>query len=339
MMALPSAQVIAVSHAADVAAARFAARQLAEAVGIDPQGCEEVALAAGELASNLVKHAGGGQIVIATLSTPERQGLQLESVDNGPGIINIHQALTDGYSTTGSLGIGLGAVNRLMDEFEIEPRSGPGMRIVSRKWARNLSPKLLPCPFEVGVATRPKPGYEQNGDDFVVKHSASTLLVGVIDGLGHGEPAHLAAVAARNFVEAHCEQSLDALFRGSGYACQGTRGCVMALARLDWERQTIAFGSVGNIEAKLIGSPAPVNLIVRRGIVGMNSPAARISEHPWGNESILLMYSDGIGTHWDWRDYAHLHGKPASHIAQALLRALAKPADDATLLIVKKSAR
>jgi serine phosphatase RsbU (regulator of sigma subunit) len=173
----------------------------------------------------------------------------------------------------------------------------------------------------------------------VVKHWAGNTLVGIIDGLGHGEPAHIAAVAARNFVESHYDQPLDALFRGTAFACQGTRGCVMALARFDWERETITFASVGNIEARVIGSSVPVSFMLRRGIVGLNTPLAHVSEHTWEPENMLVLYSDGITTHWNWQDFPQLVGKPASLIAQGMLRTLAKSADDATILIVKTTTR
>ena len=336
---LPPAQRIEVMHSAEVAMARRVARQLAEAVGIDPRSCDEVALVASELASNLVKHAGGGSLLLVPLSIPPCTGLQIETIDNGAGIPNIHLAMTDGYSTSGSLGYGLGTVNRLMDEFEIIPRNEHGIHIVCRKWVSGHSPSITPCPFEVGIATRPKLGFDQNGDDFVVKHWLGHTLVGVIDGLGHGEPAHLASVAARNYVESHYDLPLDALFRGAGIACRGTRGCVMALVQFDWEREKITFGSVGNIDARVIGNSTPVNLIVRRGIVGLSTPEAHISEHAWRSEYMLVLYSDGVSNRWNWQDFPQLIGKTATQIARDMLHALAKPTDDATILIVKKTSR
>jgi len=336
---LPPTQRIDILHSAEIAMARRAARQIAEAVGIDSHGCDEVALVASELASNLVKHGGGGSLVFAPISMPPRLGLQIEAFDDGPGIAKAKDALMDGYSTSGSLGYGLGTVNRLMDEFEIIPRNERGTHIVCRKWVRDHPPSLRPSPFEIGIATRPKPGFDQNGDDFVVKHWADNTLVGVIDGLGHGEPAHLASVAARNYVESHYDLPLDDLFRGAGFACRGTRGCVMALAQFDWEREKITFGSVGNIEARVIGNSTPVNLIVRRGIVGLSAPEAHICEHAWGPEYMLALHSDGVSARWSWRDFPHLVGKTATQIARGMLQTLAKPTDDATILIVKKTAR
>ncbi len=339
MAALPPVHCIEVFHSAEIALARRTAKQLAETLGFYPLGCEEIALAISELASNLVKHAGGGKLVLSLLDNATRRGLQIESIDTGKGIPNVSEAMADGYSTTGSLGNGLGAVNRLMDEFDISSRLGVGTRIVCCKWVREDKTILSPCPFDIGVASRPKPGFDQNGDDFLVKHWAGNTLVAVIDGLGHGELAHAAAVTARNFLESHYDQSLKVLFRGTEYACRGTRGCVMALARLDWEREFLTFASIGNIEARAFGCSSPINFIPRRGIVGVNAPDPLINENAWGNDCILVLHSDGVSSRWNWRDYPELAEKPAALIAQTLLRSLANPSDDATILIVKPTNR
>lgn len=338
-MSLSPPRTLDVFHPAEVALARRAVRELAVVIGFDARGCEEAALVAGELAANLVRHAGGGCLMLAPLAVAGRRGLQIESVDQGPGIANIDEALTDGFSTAGSLGNGLGAVNRLMDEFEISSRLGRGTRILCRKWVRSDQPGRWPCPLDIGVATRPKPGYDQNGDDYVITQGAGSTLVGVIDGLGHGEPAHLAAVAARQFVLSHSDQPLDLIFRGAGFACRGTRGCVMALARFDGERGKMTFASVGNIEARVIGSPVPCPFVVYRGVIGLNAPAPRVTEQDWNPESILVLFSDGLTTHWCGSDFFDQSDQPAERIAQDMLRRLAKPNDDATLLIVKKSAQ
>jgi len=95
-----------------------------------------------------------------------------------------------------------------MDEFDIKsrPQKEKGTYIVSKKWIRNYS--IIECPLDVGVATRPRPGFSVNGDTFVIKKYNQFLLVGVIDGLGHGQFAHKASQTARNYIESHFEQSL-----------------------------------------------------------------------------------------------------------------------------------
>jgi serine/threonine-protein kinase RsbT len=117
----------------DAHTARRAARDFASAAGFDRVGAEEVALAASELATNLVRYARGGEIRLTGIGDAARSGLQLESRDAGPGVDDLDRALRDGYSSGGGLGSGLPAVRRLADGFEIS--SGPaGTRVVARKW-------------------------------------------------------------------------------------------------------------------------------------------------------------------------------------------------------------
>lgn len=117
---------------ADVERARRDARALAMSLGFGPETAECVVLATAELATNLVRHAGGGDLRITGLAGP-RRGVMLECDDQGPGIVDLVDARRDGFSTGSGLGSGLGAVERLMDESEFSS-SPDGTRIVARKW-------------------------------------------------------------------------------------------------------------------------------------------------------------------------------------------------------------
>jgi serine/threonine-protein kinase RsbT len=92
-------------------------------------------LAVSELATNLVRYALHGRIALSTISGPSGDGIQIESLDDGPGIADLALAMTDGFSTGASFGSGLPATRRLVDEFEIT--SNPdGTRILARKWKK-----------------------------------------------------------------------------------------------------------------------------------------------------------------------------------------------------------
>lgn len=328
---------IEVRHESGVAEARRAGKTMAVTLGFLPLACEEIALVMTELATNLVKHAEGGTLTLTPLSSDGRAGLEIESLDDGPGIADVEQALADRFSTTGSRGTGLGAVNRLMDELDIASRPGAGTRIVCRRWLRDRRPSSRPCPLTIGVATRSRQMDPANGDAFVVAHWAESLLVGVIDGLGHGPLANRAARAAQGYVESHLDLPLDQIFRGAGRACRATRGVVMALARFDWGRGRMAFASVGNIAVRVFPSLQPFKLLIRRGIVGLNAPTAVVTEHPWPPGHVLVLHSDGLAAHWVWRDFPGLMDLAAPAMAQELLRLLAKEDDDATVIVVREA--
>jgi anti-sigma regulatory factor (Ser/Thr protein kinase) len=336
------AQVIPVAHASDVQVVRRAARDMAMALGFDTKGSEEIVIAVSELASNLVRHAQGGTLTLMPVNDGGRVGLQIESHDLGPGIADVEQATADGFSTAGSLGAGLGAVNRLMHQFDITSQRGvsPGTHIVCTRWLRLDEPPLRPCPLEFGAATRAYPTMPVNGDAFVIKRWGASALVSVIDGLGHGQYAHRAALTARHYVETHFDQSLEAIFRGVGRACRATRGVVMALVRFDFGGPGIRFSvaNVGNIEARLFGSATRPQFIVRRGIVGGNAPNPQVTEHRWQAGMVMVLHSDGVTSRWGLADFPTLATESATTLAQSLLRALANEHDDATIVVVRDSA-
>jgi serine/threonine-protein kinase RsbT len=124
---------LTVTSRADADRARRESRALALDCGFSRADAERVALAASELATNLVRYAPSGTIRLTVADGPRGRGLRIESTDDGPGIANLDRALEDGFSTGGGLGSGLPATRRLMDEFEIATGSG-GTRIVASKW-------------------------------------------------------------------------------------------------------------------------------------------------------------------------------------------------------------
>ncbi|NEE44693.1 anti-sigma regulatory factor, partial [Streptomyces sp. SID8455] len=100
-------------------AARGAAATLARRIGLEGYRASEVALAVTEAATNLQRHATDGALLLRVLRTPDRAGVEFVTVDTGPGMADVDAALADGTSTAGTLGIGLGAVARLADVFDI----------------------------------------------------------------------------------------------------------------------------------------------------------------------------------------------------------------------------
>jgi anti-sigma regulatory factor (Ser/Thr protein kinase)/serine/threonine protein phosphatase PrpC len=329
--------LIAVVHGSDVNEARQRAQAMALAIGFDETGSAEVALAVSELGANLLKHTKGGTLTLTTLIDGRRVGMQVISQDRGPGIADVEQGLRDGFSTAGGLGYGVGAVNRLMDEFDIvsEPGTSGGMRIACRRWLRANGGRTMPGPLTFGAASRPHPRMTENGDAFVIKCWGEGALVAVIDGLGHGPFARRAAQTARQYVESHVDQPLDLILRGVGRACRATRGVVMALARFDWAGTQLTFASIGNIEVRVFGSVEPMNFAVRRGIVGVSAPNPAVTQHRWQPHYLLILHSDGLTTSWRWEDFPGLRRASASVMARRLLQALAKDDDDATILVVK----
>jgi serine/threonine-protein kinase RsbT len=118
----------------DVVAARQKGRSMALELGFSASDSTLLATAISELARNIVSYAGQGEIFLHATQNSGRPGVTVVARDDGPGIPSIEQALRDGYSTSGSLGLGLPGVRRLVDEFEITSEVGRGTTVTVRKW-------------------------------------------------------------------------------------------------------------------------------------------------------------------------------------------------------------
>jgi len=118
----------------DIVAARQKGRTLALSLGFSETDSTLIATAISELARNIVTYAKKGEVRIRAERQPSRRGIIVVAKDKGAGISNIKLALQDGFSTSGSLGLGLPGVKRLVDEFEIVSGNGRGTVVTIRKW-------------------------------------------------------------------------------------------------------------------------------------------------------------------------------------------------------------
>jgi serine/threonine-protein kinase RsbT len=118
----------------DIVLARQKGRSLAGELGFSPGDATLIATAISELARNIVSYARNGSITLRAIQGSSLQGILVVASDNGPGIADIRQAMRDGFSTSGSLGLGLPGVRRLMDEFEITSQPGRGTTVAVKKW-------------------------------------------------------------------------------------------------------------------------------------------------------------------------------------------------------------
>src|SRR5215469_6151265 len=125
---------VAIRSDQDIVLARQRGRSLAIELGFSQGDATLIATAISELARNIVSYAGKGVITLRPLNSSSRKGIQVVAKDHGPGILDIAQAMRDGFSTSGSLGLGLPGVRRLMDEFEVHTAIGKGTTVAAKKW-------------------------------------------------------------------------------------------------------------------------------------------------------------------------------------------------------------
>ena len=118
----------------DIVRVRQRMREMAVEVGFSLVDQTKIVTAASELARNTLEHGGGGIARVELVRDGSRRGLRLVCEDQGPGIPDIQLALTDGYTSRGGLGLGLGGARRLMNDFAIESRPGEGTRVTITRW-------------------------------------------------------------------------------------------------------------------------------------------------------------------------------------------------------------
>ncbi|WP_420476916.1 anti-sigma regulatory factor [Noviherbaspirillum sp. ST9] len=118
----------------DVLRARKEGQRLARELGMTAIDSVKVATAVSEIASNALFHAREGSVNLRMLCSGNRRGLSVTVADRGPGIADLEQAMRDGFSTRNSLGIGLGAARRMMDDFEVNTEIGRGTTVTMAKW-------------------------------------------------------------------------------------------------------------------------------------------------------------------------------------------------------------
>lgn len=146
---------------------------------------------------------------------------------------------------------------------------------------------------DFGVMERPLKGESVSGDSYFVKEFDDKVFVAVIDGLGHGADAHIAAMAAKQCMEQCYDRSLDVIMKMCHEQLTRTRGAVIGMALFDYSSSKYYFLGVGNIRMQLIGKMQTVPYS-NSGIVGYNLKNLHIYESSFYPDDIFSMNSDGI---------------------------------------------
>jgi hypothetical protein len=296
-----------------------------------------------ELATNLVKHgAVNGRITAAVIEEKGRKGIRVVSEDDGPGIDNANLAMQDGFSTTGSIGSGLGAVNRLMDELEITSEvagatdgSSPGTRIVCQRWLpKSVSAAVAKKELHFGVMVRSMSGEQKCGDAYFIHRYNGIHFVALMDGLGHGEKAFAAAAECLGFIRNNYRKDLKTIFEGAHEACRKTRGVALSVCRIDMDGNTFTYAGIGNVTTRVFDSPQPVNPTNFAGTLGVVLRHVHVFEYPWQG-GILVMHTDGLKSQWSLNDLPELKSRPPAEIAATLMKQFGRDSDDVAVMVGK----
>jgi anti-sigma regulatory factor (Ser/Thr protein kinase) len=321
-----------VCDASAVSGARRGAVRLAAGQGFDEADAGRVAIVATELATNLVKHGGGGEILVRPLL--EAGALELLALDRGRGMADVDGCFRDGFSTAGSAGTGLGAVARLASAVDVYSVAGAGTAVLARVWPAR-SPRPPAGDAEVGAVSVTKPGQDVCGDGWAVEHRGDRSRVLVVDGLGHGPAAAAAAAAAvAAFHEAGAGGPADVVERLHA-ALRPTRGAAAAVAEIDRRRRVVRYCGVGNVSGVMLGGPRAQAMVSHPGTLGHT--ARRIAEftYPWPEGGVLVLHSDGVSSRWTLDTRPGLAGRDPSLVAGVLYRDGGRGHDDATVVVLR----
>ncbi len=342
--------LINIDDRSQVGEARRAAAEITRTLSFDDTGAGNVAIAVTEVATNIVKHAARGKLVLRTLERDGVGGLEVLALDQGPGIANFGASLRDGQSTAGSLGTGLGAIDRASARMEVFSKVGQGTAFRLEFWARPL--RQVPASFEVGAVCLAKSGEVVSGDAWRMEaHSPSPEEPGpetaarntrrlhkllVADGLGHGADAARAARAAVQLLETHLKEEPGEMLRLGHLALASTRGAAVAVASFSADSPDGTFAGVGNIAARVEAPGARRQLVSHNGTVG--HALRKVQEFPFEfpPDGILILHSDGLAGHWTLAEYPGLMGKHAALIAGVLYRDHDRGRDDVTVVVIKR---
>jgi anti-sigma regulatory factor (Ser/Thr protein kinase) len=322
-----------IDEMAAVPAARRAAAALATELGYGTDRVGEVGIVVSELATNLVRHAGGGELVLRVTGRGDAARLRILAIDSGPGSRDIRALISDGSSTRGTLGIGLGACVRLSTAFDIYSVPALGT-IVEVELGPDAESDADPA-GRVADLTRPLSGDGPCGDAAAVCAGPGGTLVMVADGLGHGPLAAAASSRAAEVFAACGTDAPGAALERIHTALTSTRGAAVSVLHHDPARGVVRHAGVGNIVVRLVGPEGIRSLPSQPGIVGHRMPHLRELSYPAEGMTAVVMHSDGLTQRWSLDDVPGVLGHRPAVIGAAVLRAAATRRDDAGVLVLR----
>jgi anti-sigma regulatory factor (Ser/Thr protein kinase) len=330
---------LSVEDLSHVGEARRMTASLCRDLGFGETRTGQAALVVTELATNLVKHTAGagGDLVLRPLEEGGAIGIDILSLDRGPGIASIAESLRDGRSTTGSAGTGLGAVRRLSSVFDIWSSPGRGAAVFSRLW-KAMPPAALPA-LTVGAVCLPVRGEQECGDAWGMKVGRDSTLFLLADGLGHGPDAAAAADRAVAIFGRQASHGPAELVHLIHAGLRGTRGAAVVVAEVAQGTNLVRYAGVGNISGQILSGGASRSLVSHNGTAGIEVRKVEQYACPWPEDGLLVLHSDGVATHSLLVDHPGLALKHPALIAGVLFRDHQRPRDDSAVVVARASER
>ena len=329
-------KAVAVSDPSQIGAARRTATSIAAALGLGPADTGKLAIIATEVASNIIKHAKTGQMLISPLASRGAAGVEILGLDKGPGMGDVARCVQDGCSTAGSPGTGLGAIARLSSLCDIYSAVGSGTVVLSRLWDSAPPAAEHAAPLEFGGISVAFPGETACGDAWAIGHAPDRSMMMVVDGLGHGPLAAVAAQEAVRIFRENADQGPDTVLGMAHRALLGTRGAAAAILEASAVTREVRYAGLGNISGAIVTHGSAKSMLSQSGTIGLVIRRIQVFPYHWSQGAIILMYSDGISTRWSFDSYPGLLHKHPSVIAAVLYRDFSRGRDDVTIAVARE---
>jgi anti-sigma regulatory factor (Ser/Thr protein kinase) len=317
-----------------VGEARRHAAQLAYECGLDGVETGRLALVVTELATNLLRHARNGRLLLS--ARPDRCEVEVIAIDEGPGIADIERCLGDGFSTGGTSGTGLGAVRRLAQHFDLHSTVPEGTVVLARVRAAAAAAKPSQAAACVGAISLAAPGEQVCGDGWGFALAGDEIAVMVADGLGHGPDAEEASDAALAVFAEDPLAGPRALLERSHARLRSTRGAAVMLLHADARAGTVRSAGAGNVLARLISGTSDRTILTQNGTAGVTIRTPEESSTAWPPHALLVVCSDGIETRWRGEILAPVLGRDPTLAAALIARDHCRGRDDATVAVVRR---
>jgi anti-sigma regulatory factor (Ser/Thr protein kinase) len=333
-MGMSAPAAFRINDRSNVAEVRRAAGARARELGWNTTACGETEIVATEVATNLVKHARDG--VVALAGGAHDDPLLVVAIDRGPGMPDLARSFTDGFSTSGSPGTGLGAIRRL--SYQTDVSSAPDGTVMVAELRNRAKPsENAPArrPLRLAGFGVPKEGQLVNGDAWAYRWFGQTLAIMVCDGLGHGYEAAKAAERAIECFDGSGWETPKQALELANEALRPTRGAAAAVAFVDSLARRVRFCGVGNIVAGIIADEHAHHMVSHNGILG-TAPRIGEFEYEWPAGATLIMHSDGLTARWPVARWSGLWRRHPALIAGIAYRDLARGTDDAVVVVASE---
>lgn len=333
----PPPITVQVTEPSQVGEARRLAAGFAAELHFDEISRSNLAIVVTEAANNLVKHAQQGEILLQRTAGGEPQGIEVLVLDRGPGIPDVERCFRDGYSTAGTPGTGLGAMQRLSSTFDLHSVVGTGTALLARLWQRSAPSQDSDRKPWLGAVSLPMPGETVCGDAWAAWHGPGRSVLMIADGLGHGEQAAIASREAVQAFEETSDRAPSEILRAAHARLRATRGAAMTIVEIDSNSRQLRSAGIGNVAGCIFAGGESRSLVSMPGIVGAELRRVQEFVYPWPQGAVLVLWSDGLVTQVRPDRSSGLLSRDPSLIAGALMRDHRRGRDDATVLVGREA--